>query len=401
MNFILEQRYKPLSIGTDFVDHEKSLDFYKSKFDVFILGIATPDWNECDEMETLLDQFTRLWAMKEIEYKGKNVPVVRIDGRKYINMINHEQIFFKDKPLIGLFSKGIYYNYEKGPHLNLFLHFINRHLYPIVILSSKEAIENFRNTTKEWVENTPFYRGKYRNIEDLFPEFTKVTRVIAFVAQKGEYKYELSQLSNSAKKLGYRDDLRIAKVVDPVLVKEYKESMKEKWFEPKSINSIVVFSKDKSPEDNLNSLDLSIDGGVNFEHWINSASIEPIEELTVQSLQIMLPMYMPIFTVFIDKNYAIYGSKSFNILNILNELWLKYPQYLFGYVKNNQFDQKKEQIGIYWNDLPSLALLNPPENIKIVFPKDIKTTKENVDLFLDKAIESAMKNETLIYKGNT
>ena len=43
MNFILEQRYKPLSIGTDFVDHEKSLDFYKSKFDVFILGIATPD----------------------------------------------------------------------------------------------------------------------------------------------------------------------------------------------------------------------------------------------------------------------------------------------------------------------------------------------------------------------
>ena len=69
--------------------------------------------------------------------------------------------------------------------------------------------------------------------------------------------------------------------------------------------------------------------------------------------------------------------------------------------KNNKFDQKKEQIGIYWNDLPSLALLNPPENIKIVFPKDIKTTKENVDLFLDKAIESAMKNETLIYKGNT
>ena len=340
MNLNIEPTMKPLGAGTDFIDGDKTLDFYKSKFDVFILGVSTSDWETWDETEILLDQFIKLWAMKDIEYKKKWIPVVRIDGKQYINMLNHEHIFFDGRPLIGLFSKGIFYSYGKSPHLNLFLNFINRHLYPIVLLNTKEAIESFRNTSQEWIENTPFYKGRYRNLEDIFPEFSKVTRVIAFVAQKSEYKYELSQLSDAAKKLGYRDDLRIAKVVDPLLVKEYKETMKEKWFEPNSINSIVVFSRDKQKDDPLNSLDLNMDGGTNFEHWINSASIEPVEELSVQSLQIMLPMFMPIFVAYVDNNYSIYGSRSNNLLKILNELWLKYPQYLFGYFKNDSFDYK-------------------------------------------------------------
>ena len=60
----------------------------------------------------------------------------------------------------------------------------------------------------------------------------------------------------------------------------------------------------------------------------------------------------------------------------------------------------KEQIGISWKDLPALALFNPPENKNIVFPKDIKFTFENIDLFLEKGIDSVMKNETIKYEGN-
>eukprot|EP00345_Euplotes_harpa_P012798 CAMPEP_0168350554 /NCGR_PEP_ID=MMETSP0213-20121227/21205_1 /TAXON_ID=151035 /ORGANISM="Euplotes harpa, Strain FSP1.4" /LENGTH=329 /DNA_ID=CAMNT_0008360957 /DNA_START=91 /DNA_END=1080 /DNA_ORIENTATION=- len=311
--------------------------------------------------------------------------------------MKNEMVTIKSLPRVLVFSKGTFFLYEKGVHLDLFLHFVNRHLYPIVQLTSKASVEAFRDTSLEWEENTPFYKGKYRRLKDIFPTMDKVTRVIVFITQKSEFKYEMKQITEAALKLGYRDDLRIAKVTDKEIVNEYKNTMREKWFDHGSVNSMVVINKGKSPQDPVNVLDLSGES-VNFEHWINSASIEPVEELSPLSLQIMEPMYMPIFAAFVDKNYKIKGA-SFALIKKLNELALEFPQYLFGYFKEHVFDERKSLIGINWNTLPAFGLYNPPEDKYVVFPKDVPMTKQNLKRFLEHGITSAMKNITLSYNN--
>jgi len=66
------------------------------------------------------------------------------------------------------------------------LHFLNKILYPVVVLKTIEDVEKFADVESEWMENTPFYK-EYRPIGLLTQ---KVTRVIAF-ANKKEFKEEL------------------------------------------------------------------------------------------------------------------------------------------------------------------------------------------------------------------
>ena len=73
--------------------------------------------------------------------------------------------------------------------MNHFLHFLNRIIYPVVVLKTIEDVEAFANTEVEWKENTPFYKT-YWQVGYNIP---KSTRVIAFV-NKNEYKEELDKL---------------------------------------------------------------------------------------------------------------------------------------------------------------------------------------------------------------
>ena len=323
--------------------------------------------------------------MEEISYKGKEIPIIR------------QEVEYSNEAKISLYFKGEFYEYKKAYDLNLFLHFVNRHIYPVVFLNSIKAIEKFKNTSQEWVENTPFYMGKFRRLNEVFTEMEKVTRIIAFVAHQSEHKEELKSLSAAAKELGYRDDLRIAKVIDPELVMEYKRKYGEKWFDEGSTNSMVVFSNSKSEESALNYYDLSSET-TQLSYWINSASLEHIEKMSIFSLQIMENMNMPIFTAFVDTSQEEYKDESIKILKILGKLAFDYPQYLFGYFDDHKFDIKKKEIGITWDKLPSFALFNPPEDLPVVFPQDKKMNKENLDIFLEKGIEATIHHKP-IFQG--
>jgi len=198
-------------------------------------------------------------------------------------------------------------------------------------------------------------------MDDIFPTMQKVTRVIAFIAHKHEHKYEIKQLLLAAKKLGYRDDLRIAKVTDPMIVKHYKNSMGEKWFDETSVNSIVVFSKDKKEDSSLNYYDLSTEMS-ELAYWINAASLEHVEKLSILSMPIINAMNMPTFIAYVDETHLEKGGRSAQLLRVLDKLVYKYPQYLFGYSDNGFMEDQKEDMGIKFNSLPALALFNHPHD---------------------------------------
>mmetsp|Transcript_19953 Transcript_19953/g.17631 ORF Transcript_19953/g.17631 Transcript_19953/m.17631 type:complete len:347 (+) Transcript_19953:360-1400(+) len=317
--------------------------------------------------------------MNYLSYQGKELPIVRHDipGTSY--------------PEISLFYKSTEYPYLKGFNLNLFLHFINRHLYPVAILNTVEGIDNFRNTTQEWTENTPFYNGNYRKLDDIFQNMEKVTRVIAFVAHKSEHKYELKLLSEAAKELGFRDDLRIAKVTDPKLVMLYKKKMGTQWFDEGSANSIIVFKIDGG----VNIYDISSET-LEMVSWINTASIEHVEKMNVFSIQIMEHLQMPIFTAFVDTNSSSKDSdKSLELLKILNKVAFDFPQYLIGYFDDHSYDARKESIGIESSNLPKFALFNPPENITVVFPEDMEISNENIRTFLKNGVKNTLDSKPI------
>lgn len=55
-----------------------------------------------------------------------------------------------------------------------------------MILKTQEEVDSFINVTLEWRENTPFYTN-YLSLGQIFLDMNKVTRVIAFITDKGKF----------------------------------------------------------------------------------------------------------------------------------------------------------------------------------------------------------------------
>lgn len=73
---------------------------------------------------------------------------------------------------------------------NLFLHFINRVLYPVVPLKTKESVDLFLDSDVEFEEGTKFYKNKYEPIGDYYGRMGTRVRVIGLFHDKKEYKNE-------------------------------------------------------------------------------------------------------------------------------------------------------------------------------------------------------------------
>lgn len=95
-------------------------------------------------------------------------------------------------------KKGEYYLYESYYIKNLFLHFINRVLYPVVTLKSELDISKFLHSAEEYDETGgKFYKNKYEPMGDYYHKMGLHVRVVAFFSDKKEYSNEY-KLFNAA-----------------------------------------------------------------------------------------------------------------------------------------------------------------------------------------------------------
>jgi hypothetical protein len=101
--------------------------------------------------------------------------------------------------VINYFRKGEYYLYESYYIKTLFLHFINRVLYPVVTLKSEEDIYKFLDSEREFDETgSKFFKDKFEPIGDYYPMMGKHVRVIGFFSDKKEYSNEYKQFQSAA-----------------------------------------------------------------------------------------------------------------------------------------------------------------------------------------------------------
>ena len=98
-----------------------------------------------------------------------------------------------------MYINNHFYQYTEKFQIDFFVLFLNRHLFPVVLLKTFEDVEKFRDVTKDWTENTPFYRNGTKSFNPGFDTMSKVTRVIAFVSDKSEYKDELENLNKQGR----------------------------------------------------------------------------------------------------------------------------------------------------------------------------------------------------------
>ena len=68
-----------LKIGDYFVKSKKDLQEYEKTHKVFIVGVSDSSCEKCWYGEIILGELNELFINKKLAYKGKPIPIVRID----------------------------------------------------------------------------------------------------------------------------------------------------------------------------------------------------------------------------------------------------------------------------------------------------------------------------------
>ncbi|CAI2361603.1 unnamed protein product [Moneuplotes crassus] len=383
-----------LSVGIGIAKTAEELREFKKNNKVYFLGISSSVCEKCCQGEVILDQVHRAFTDGEVAYKKKPIPVIRIDVTTFQgDLLEEEGLDVQKVPKFAFHLNGVTHEYAETFHKTFILHYINRKLYPVVLLKTEDEINSFINPEKEWFENTPFYQEDYIGFAEYFPKFRKITRVIAFINDKRDFADEIKQLKDTALLFSGREDLRVAKVTDKKLVTKYKKMYNLEWFSEVSSNSIVMIKKDHDRSSPIiKYYDLNTQTEL-FTEWINQNSLEPLEEISGFSFKIISHLKKPMFMAFVNRNHKEYGKESVQLLKILEEIAPKYPQYIFTFTEEDRYRDTKKELEITWDEEPSLSLNHVLTEGSTVFPRGKPFTKRNVIYYINSIIDGRINSK--------
>ena len=124
-----------LSVGDALI--ESKTDLLRLKKETYILAVSDSTCERCCLAEIFLKDIHNL-LRKKIYFKGKQVKLVRIDFNKHKKLIVGEIPHFDNVPKFLVHHNQEFYMYDEGFSVELFMHFVNRHLYPVVILKTHQ-----------------------------------------------------------------------------------------------------------------------------------------------------------------------------------------------------------------------------------------------------------------------
>ena len=221
-----------------------------------------------------------------------------------------------------------------------------------------------------------------------------VTRVIAFVNDKSEYKSELKDLKEAALKSAERNDLRVARVTSSSLVKYYKKKMGREWFEELSSNSIVLLRNTEGLQD-AQYYNLDIDTMPIF-NFINKASLPPVPTLNAFSQRIHKILNFPLFIAFVDFEDIHTADQSRDLVKNLKTIESAFPTVVLARIEKTDNEQKKIEMGITWSDLPSFAYSNSGFGDQCAFPPTYPMTQKNLQHFIRSCTMGKFENEVVL-----
>lgn len=219
-----------------------------------------------------------------------------------------------------------------------------------------------------------------------------VTRVIAFIRDKSDYKSELSDLKQAALASAIRNDLRVAKIAKKSLVDYYKEKMDNIWFDGLSHNSIVTF-RDIEDVSDTRVYNLDIDN-VPILEFINMQSLPEIPHLNAFVQRIHKIMNKPLFIAFVDFEDPDNANSSRELIKNLKIIQDSHKHVVFARIEDNEtHSEKKKEIGITWEGLPSFAYSNSGLGDQCVFPQIYPLTINNLNDFIKACLQGKFDDD--------
>jgi hypothetical protein len=368
-----------LTIGDHHVTEINTLSSIRKGHDVFILGISKTDCDGCCTGEIILSQVQKLFELGELEYEGKILPIVRVDISKYSRQMEEEKLYPNRIPAIFVYFKGSYYEYMEIDNLNVFLIFLNKVLHPLAEIKTEQQVEMFVNLRNEYIESTPFYKTKYRSIGNLMRKIPSDIRVLALISDDSKYSSKIKELETTARKFCQKAILRVGVVRNSEVVGKFKEAMGENWFEETSKNTVVFFSEEFSPGNKKRIYDIETDD-YDLESWISYPILDEIDEFTPLFHYIAKDSNRPIFLAFLHENFN-ENDESKKLYRKLQLMKYRFPNVIFSFTDDSEFDDFKLKMGIIWNDLPALGLFNNKGMTTVAFPRHQPFTLDNLVAF--------------------
>lgn len=131
-----------------------------------------------------------------------------------------------------------------------------------------------------------------------YQDYTLKTRVICFFYDAGEYEDEINDLEAAARKLSYRNNLRVAMVTEPKVIKYIKRNGQTAHLFPDlGFTTCSLLRYDGHVE----IIDISSNTNkVNFYSWINEHQKKKVDELNSETLTITTQMRKSLFLAFVD-----------------------------------------------------------------------------------------------------
>ena len=110
---------------------------FKKKHKLYVIGVTDSGCPDCCQDEPLLYFLSTHFKNKTYSYSNKTIPVTRVDLSKNHKFLERERFNFPTVPEIMIVFNGKFYVYpESSKHLDVFLHFLNRVLQPVLLLEN-------------------------------------------------------------------------------------------------------------------------------------------------------------------------------------------------------------------------------------------------------------------------
>ena len=217
-------------------------------------------------------------------------------------------------------------------------------------------------------------------------------RVVVFISQQKDFEEEINKLYNSALGLNSRLELRIAKVVKPDIVMNFKKKMGDIFFKNNTSNAIVLLKHNKSSKSDIKIYASDISSkSINYFNWINERSLEPIEEMNTFTFKIINMIRRPFFIAFLSNVTNAASFKSDTLLSSLTKITSEDPSLQVLYTYNDFYKSKKKMFGIAWDAEPSISFVfGSSQNQSIPFEQNKEMSAKNIKEYVSQIVDGSL-----------
>lgn len=307
---------------------------YRNKY--FLLYVTATWCDYCCQHEKELLGVKQMLLDKTFD--GEEIPIVQIHSDTDLEAIKDLKIGLFKVPSLYFVKEKQFFQYNSFWKADNIMRFINNLLIPVVELHSIRDVENFFDTSKNFVEKNDFLGDLTLNIPDE-TDYNYRNRLVGFFSDIEDYSAEYSSFFSYAEKISHRPDLRVGIVTNREIVEYFKQMYEGIWFNSHSWNSIVLR---RVTRDYF--LDLSL-LSEHLEVFMLYNTISYIEELSTNNNFITSKISTPIALFFIDTSFIVpnYHAQ----LKFLIEIGKNYVgKYVFLFLDGNTKSQSKQQLGL-------------------------------------------------------